>query len=116
MSSKDFPEFIGPYRVLRPIGKGGMSEVLEVEDAFSGERFALKWLTRSGRARKRFDREYEAMIRLNHPSVVRVYLYGLQDQRPWMTMELVDGDPVLRFAKLLGLLVEAAPLSARKRA
>lgn len=102
MSSKDSPEFIGPYRVLRPIAKGGMSEVLEVEDAFSGERFALKWLTRSGRARKRFDREYEAMIRLNHPSVVRVYHYGVQDQRPWMTMELVDGDPVQRFAKLLG--------------
>jgi tetratricopeptide (TPR) repeat protein len=79
-----------------------MSEVVEVEDSFSGERFALKWLTRNGRARKRFDREYEAMIRLNHPSVVRVYHYGLQDQRPWMTMEMVDGEPVQRFAKMLG--------------
>ena len=101
MSSRDFPEFIGPYRVLRPIAKGGMSEVLEVEDAFSGELFALKWLTRGGRARQRFDREYEAMIRLNHPSVVRVYHYGMQDQRPWMTMELVEGEPVQRYAKQL---------------
>lgn len=38
------PEYIGPYRVLRPIATGGTAEVYEVLDPASGERLALKLL------------------------------------------------------------------------
>jgi len=96
------PEHIGPYRVLRPIAAGGMAEVYEVEDPASGERFALKLLVAVKQALPRFDREYEAMTRLNHPGIVRVYHYGLHDGQPWLTMELLRGLPAQSFLKAVG--------------
>ena len=66
-----------------------MAEVYEVEEPTTGEHFALKLLLEAGTARKRFDREYEAMTRLNHPNIVRVYSYGFHELGPWMSMEQV---------------------------
>jgi tetratricopeptide (TPR) repeat protein/tRNA A-37 threonylcarbamoyl transferase component Bud32 len=87
------PEFIGDLRVLQPIARGGTAEVFEVEDRLSGERFALKLLMAevAERATPRFHREYEALTRLNHPNIVRVYEYGLHDGHPWLTMEILQG-------------------------
>ncbi|MEZ4316736.1 MAG: protein kinase [Myxococcota bacterium] len=103
MNPAEVPETIGPYRLLRPIARGGMAEVYEVEDPVSGEHLALKLLMQEGTARARFDREYEAMIRLNHPNIVRVYNYGLtEDRRPWLSMELIDGTPIQAYAKHCG--------------
>jgi len=103
MTSAELPDNIGPYRLLRPIARGGMAEVYEVEDPVSGEHLALKLLMQEGAARLRFDREYEAMIRLNHPNIVRVYNYGLTDtHRPWLSMELIDGTPIQAYAKRCG--------------
>ncbi len=99
----ELPETIGPYRLLRPIARGGMAEVYEVEDPVSGEHLALKLLMQEGAARARFDREYEAMIRLNHPNIVRVYNYGLtHNGQPWLSMELIDGTPIQAYAKRCG--------------
>jgi len=96
------PEHIGPYRVLRPIAAGGMAEVYEVQDPSSGERFALKLLVAVKQALPRFDREYEAMTRLNHPGIVRVYHYGLHKNHPWLTMELLRGVPAQTYTKTAG--------------
>jgi tetratricopeptide (TPR) repeat protein len=93
---------IGPYRVLRPLARGGMAEVFEVEDPASGEHLALKLLMQSGAALPRFNREYEAMIRLNHPNIVRVYHYGMHGEMPFLTMELLAGTPVQAHAKAAG--------------
>src|SRR5690606_37844249 len=102
MTTTRLPENIGPYRVLRPIARGGMAEVYEVSDPSSGEHLALKLLVQTGGALARFNREYEAMIRLNHPHIVRVYHYGLHGRMPWLTMELVDGTPIQAYAKRCG--------------
>ena len=96
------PEHIGPYRVLRAIAAGGMAEVYEVEDPASGERYALKLLVAVKQALPRFDREYEAMTRLNHPGIVRVYHYGLHERQPWLTMELLRGQPAQGYLKAVG--------------
>lgn len=96
------PESIGPYRLLRPIARGGMAEVYEVEDPRSGDHLALKLLLQTGGALPRFNREYEAMIRLNHPNIVRVYHYGMHGAMPWLTMELVEGEPIQGYAKECG--------------
>ena len=96
------PDHIGPYQVLRPIAQGGMAEVFEVRDPSSGEHLALKLLIQAGSAQPRFDREYEALIRLNHPGIVRVYHYGLHKGAPWLTMELLDGVPLQRRMKTMG--------------
>lgn len=76
---------------MRPVARGGMAEVYEVEDPTSGERLALKLLVQAGSALPRFNREYEALTRLNHPSIVRVYHYGIHEGQPWLTMEFLDG-------------------------
>ncbi|MCA9488782.1 MAG: protein kinase, partial [Myxococcales bacterium] len=96
------PEYIGPYRVLRPIATGGTAEVYEVLDPASGERLALKLLVAVSTSLKRFNREYEAMTRLNHPSIVRVYHYGLHQGHPWLTMELLRGQPAQTMVKRAG--------------
>ena len=96
------PEYIGPYRVLRSIASGGMAEVYEVQDPASDERLALKLLVAVTAALPRFDREYEAMTRLNHPSIVRVYHYGLHQGHPWLTMELLRGVPAQSHVRRVG--------------
>ncbi|MEQ1501285.1 MAG: protein kinase [Myxococcota bacterium] len=96
------PEQIGPYRVLRPIATGGTAEVYEVQDVASGERLALKLLVGVGTSARRFNREYEAMTRLNHPSIVRVYHYGFHQGQPWLTMELLRGQPAQAYVKRAG--------------
>ena len=102
MNPPALPESIGPYRLLRPIARGGMAEVYEVEDPSSGGHLALKLLVQTGGALARFNREYEAMIRLNHPNIVRVFHYGVEGESPWLTMELVDGTPIQAYAKRCG--------------
>ena len=96
------PDHIGPYRVIRPIARGGTAEVYQVEDPASGEHLALKWLVHGGGALSRFNREYEAMNRLNHPNICRVYHYGLHDSMPYMTMELLKGIATQTRVKALG--------------
>ena len=88
------PSKIGPYRVLSSIARGGTGQVFEVEDPRSGEHLALKMLVHRGAALGRFYREYDAMIRLNHPNIIRVFHFGVHDDMPWQTMELVTGTPV----------------------
>ncbi|MCB9780363.1 MAG: protein kinase [Alphaproteobacteria bacterium] len=97
------PERIGPYRVERAIARGGMAAVYEVQDPESRERYALKLLTQRGLARPRFDREYRALTRLDHPNIVRVYRFGFDEEdRPWLTMELLDGVAAQVHAKSCG--------------
>jgi tetratricopeptide (TPR) repeat protein len=93
---------VGPYRVLRSVARGGMAEVFEVVDPVLGEHHALKLLHRTGTALQRFHREYEAMVRLNHPNVVRVYQFGEHEGWPWLSMEMLDGHPAQVFARDLG--------------
>lgn len=96
------PQTIGPFKVLRAIAAGGMAEVYEVLDPRSGERFACKLLVAVKVALDRFNREYEAMTRLNHPGIVRVYHYGLHDGQPFMSMELLRGTPAQPWVKKIG--------------
>lgn len=89
--SRSTPDQIGPYDILRPLARGGMAEVFEVQDRVSGERFALKMLQETKGSTRRFNREFEALTRLNHPSIVRVFHYGFYRNHPWITMELLEG-------------------------
>ncbi len=102
-ASAPLPKTIGPYRVVRAIARGGMASVYEVEDPGTGQKLALKLLTQRGAAGPRFNREYRALTRLDHPHIVRVYRYGItEDRRPYLTMELLDGVPAQVHAKGCG--------------
>ncbi|MFK7931714.1 MAG: protein kinase [Myxococcota bacterium] len=102
MSATAIPEEIGPYRVLRRLGRGGMAEVYVARDATTGEEHALKIMAAGSPHAARFNHEYEALTRLNHPSIVRVYQYGLHERAPWFSMELVAGEPLQVWMKRLG--------------
>ena len=87
-------DLLGPYRVIREVGRGGMATVMEVEDTRNGERRAVKLMLPSGRGEeltRRFRSEFRALSRLSHPNVLRVYEGGLFNDRPYFIMELLLG-------------------------
>lgn len=83
----------GRYRVLRPIGQGGMGEVYEAEQISLGRRVAVKVLFDDDeKALARFDHEAKAMARLAHPHVVTVIDFHRDAERPLLVMELLEGE------------------------
>lgn len=92
------PDALGPYRIVRPIGKGGMGEVYLADDPRLGRRVAIKRLRQDhdcGRhrdqRRARLRREARAMARLAHPSIVPLFDLLSQDGEDWLVMEYVEG-------------------------
>ncbi len=83
----------GGWKIVRPLGRGGMAEVYEVEDARLGTRYALKLFTGaagdSAAVRARFIEEAKLLARLDHPRLVRVFDYGEAAGRPYYVMDLV---------------------------
>ena len=82
----------GPYRIVRPIGKGGMGQVYEAEEVESGRRIALKLLSRGlgdDEERERFLSEGRLAASLSHPNCV--YVFGTSEIQgfPVIAMELV---------------------------
>lgn len=106
------PERMGPYRMARKLGQGGMGAVYEGVDDSLGRRVAVKvirpdLLAFSG-ARERFRREVEAVARLSHAGIVPVYQVGEEQGLPWFAMELVEGQSL---ADIVARLKGKAPAS-----
>jgi TolB-like protein len=84
------------YEVIALLGRGGMGEVYRARDIRLGRRVAVKVLPaalaeRSSRLRL-FEREARAASALNHPNLVTLYDVGAFENRPYITMELVEGE------------------------
>ncbi len=83
------------YRVLRPLGAGGMGEVYVAEDARLGRQVAVKVICRSSAlssmARARFEQEARAASALTHPNIITIYDIGDAGEQPFIVMELLDG-------------------------
>ena len=86
---------VGPYVLLRPLGRGGMGVVHLARDSRDGRVVALKALPgrllQSDAARERFRREAQAVQALRHPGIVPLFEAGESDGVPWFTMEWIDG-------------------------
>jgi predicted Ser/Thr protein kinase len=98
----DDPEQIGPFRVLRRLGKGGMGVVYAVQDPSSGRPLALKLVLDQGTdetTRERFWREAEMLARISHRNVVRVHSVGQLAEGPYILEELVEGEPLTELAR-----------------
>jgi serine/threonine-protein kinase len=99
----------GPFKVLRPLGSGGMGEVFLAERCEQGfeQRVALKRvhrLARSAESTRRFLRERQLLARLDHPGIARLIDGGVAaDGRPWLAMEYVDGQSLQEHARQRGL-------------
>ena len=101
-------ERIGPYEAAERIGRGGFGEVYRAirVDGLRRE-VALKVLKLGMDSRailKRFERERDALARMNHDAIAKVYEAGTTERgRPWFAMELVEGLPITKFCAECGL-------------
>lgn len=87
----------GTYRIARHIGSGGSSHVFSADHVRLGKAFAVKLLRTeidsSRRAAQRFRREAKAIARLQSEHIVSVIDCGeLDDQTPYLVMELLEGE------------------------
>jgi serine/threonine protein kinase/tetratricopeptide (TPR) repeat protein len=119
----------GPYKILEPIGSGGMGDVYRAQDTRLGREVAIKLVsdrylaeafgsgstspgmgarvigtvTAPGLSHRRFLREAQSASVLNHPNICTIYDIGEQGGRPYLVMELLRGE-TLREALRQGAL------------
>jgi serine/threonine protein kinase len=96
----------GRYDLLRLIGKGGMAAVYLADDAQTGKQVAVKLLHAHLAAdydvRERFANEVRAARRVDHPNVVRALDDGDHQHRPYLVLELVDGESLGSYLRRAG--------------
>jgi eukaryotic-like serine/threonine-protein kinase len=122
-------DLIGPYRLLQPLGEGGMATVWAAEraDGVLARAVALKLprLGFSSGLAQRMARERDLLAALEHPHIARLYDAGVSESgRPWLAMERVAGVPIDQYVKqhalppaaVLGLLLQVCEALAHAHA
>jgi eukaryotic-like serine/threonine-protein kinase len=88
-------DVLAHYRVLAPIGSGGMAQVYLAEDVRLGRQLALKVLSpralRDEERLRRFEREARTISTLNHPNILTVYDVGHDGEVQFLATEYIDG-------------------------
>ena len=88
-------QMVGPYRILKELGRGGQGVVFLAEDPRLGRKVALKVLTAWSQASSsviaRFEREAAIASKLDHPGICTVYETGTAHSAPYMVMRHVEG-------------------------
>ena len=79
---------LGPYEILAPIGSGGMGEVYKARDPRLGREVAIK--VSAEHFSERFEREAQAIARLNHSHICQIYDVGPD----YLVMEYIEGTPL----------------------
>lgn len=108
---------IGPWQLLRELGRGGMGVVWLAERADGAyarqvalklpHRHLLENLNAAG-VRARFARERDILAALSHPHIARFYDAGVSDERqPWLALEAVDGLPITAWCRQRNLPLDA---------
>lgn len=86
---------IGSYRIIKPLGSGGMSSVFHAVHAETGHEVAVKVLPRSlaknPTALSRFLREAKSVEALEHPNIVAIYDRGVDQGRHYLVLEYISG-------------------------
>jgi len=111
-AARSVGEWIGPYRVLREIGHGGMGSVylaVRDDDQYS-KQVAIKLVgahLRSPQALARLRNERQILANLEHPHIARLLDGGTTPQGiPYVAMEYVDGEPITDYCFSRGISIE----------
>ncbi len=109
---------IGPYRVVREIGRGGMGVVYEAEQQSPRRPVALKVILGGSHVDavtvRMFQREAESLARLKHPSIAAIHESGQTDEgQHFFAMELVQGHPLSEYLDEQGAPASRAELRRR---
>ncbi len=95
-------ETIGPYRLIEKMGSGGMGDVWRASQLEPVKREVALKLIRAGMDSEevltRFHAERQALARMDHSHIARVYDAGITESgRPYFVMELIEGLPITTF-------------------
>jgi serine/threonine-protein kinase len=94
---------VSHYRILEKLGAGGMGEVYLAEDTKLHRKVALKFLPASlekdAEARERLLREAQATSKLDHPNILTVHDVAQIDDRHFIVMAYIDGQPLTEYAR-----------------
>ena len=106
-------QHIGPYRLIRPLGRGGMGQVFlasRMDEDFK-HYVALKVIRRGLDTEDilwRFRAERQILAALNHPHIARLYDGGTTEEGlPYFVMEYVEGEPITTYCDRHRLSIEA---------
>ena len=113
-------QLVGHYKIIRPLGKGGMGEVYLAGDTKLDRKVALKLLPSAFTNRKdllrRFIQEAKAASSLNHPNIITIHEIGQTDGIHYIATEFIDGLTLkqhmkrgrLEFAEVLDVSIQVA--------
>ncbi|MBZ5527014.1 MAG: serine/threonine protein kinase [Acidobacteriia bacterium] len=109
---------VSHYRILNPLGSGGMGVVYRAEDTTLGRTVALKFLPASAqmdtKGRDRLREEARTASALNHPNICTIYEVGESPEELYIAMEYVEGKPLAEAIRPGGLPIETAMRYARQ--
>jgi serine/threonine protein kinase len=105
-SKERIPEVVGPYRIRRVLGEGGMGVVYLAEQTEPIRREVALKLIRGGAdsaaVLARFDSERQSLAQMSHPNIATVLDAGSDAGRPYFVMELVNGVPITDYCRKMG--------------
>ncbi|HJT76395.1 MAG TPA: serine/threonine-protein kinase, partial [Gemmataceae bacterium] len=95
-TSKPVLQSIGPYDLVEKVAEGGMGSIYRGRNRDTGQVVAVKIMAPHVASNKvllkRFEQEFRAASRLDHPNIVRALDYGEANAQPYLVMEFVEGE------------------------
>lgn len=110
---------LGKYRILEPLGRGGMAQVYKAYhpqlDRYVAIKILRSDLVEEAEFLTRFRREARAVAALRHPHIVQIYDFDAQDDLYYMVMELLEGDTLKAYLNATRVRGERLPLGETVR-